>query len=403
MESAESYIGLVQSHCRMEKGEAKNVALKRLHNLIANSSSGEALYVQAYLAFQDYNSFVPGRGRDVAPALAGYAAWLSLSLEAPPSCDELVATFIDPFGNFYTFTQVGVGFCQGIAKAFARKWPDSAAVHTLRGLEQMHHQGASAPAIENFQRAVTEDQSYWLATVKCAELLLRSGRYLEAREYAWQAIKAQSAFDIAGVRSEAAFVVLESCQGSYIIAQQEGDQMTAEKALAALIELRDFGWIDHLRCSELIEEVWLLTEYLDSTMGQIRESELEDLLEAQITAQGKAFGRSLALAQPHWRQVRINDGRGRIDLLARDIDEDAHVVIELKGGRVDDDAVEQLLRYLDWAKEKYSPQRVTGILCGYSVREEVRQILETTSEHAIEAWEYRYVDENLLLRRVHPA
>lgn len=53
---------------------------------------------------------------------------------------------------------------------------------------------------------------------------------------------------------------------------------------------------------------------------------------------------------------------GRIDILAREKDSGAYVVIELKRNQTSDDTVGQLARYMGWVSEKYNTKDVTGII-----------------------------------------
>lgn len=78
------------------------------------------------------------------------------------------------------------------------------------------------------------------------------------------------------------------------------------------------------------------------------------------------FGRSLELWSPDDRPSRQFDAwpAGRIDFLARDIDTDALVVVELKRATPPDAVIGQALRYMGWVTNELArpDQRVEGII-----------------------------------------
>lgn len=436
---------LVQTISRMESGDSQKAELERLRQLVAKLPEVEAPYARAYLAYQDYNAFVPDRSKDVAPYLAAYAASVSQSLKAPISCDELVETFIRPFGNFYAFQEVGLGYCSGLAEAFAQKWPKSAVVYTLRGLEEMHHTRVDDRAIKYFSDAVAIDKDYWLAALQCAELLLKNNRFTEARECCLKLAGAQSAYAMPDNLNlnTANYITAESWRGSAMLSEWITDYAAAEKyyrlsseietdeflscdtkyslarvwnkqgqvakAKAAFKELHERGWIKEARDLGWIVDETFGSEQMEMnwSRGLAAESDLEDKLEAKIEAAIKAtekvFGRNIAFEKPVWRQVRTENGTGIIDLLVKDVDENVSIVLELKRAQVTLKAIKQVSLYLDGVKGKKPRKHVIGILCGYSIPKNVVQSLQNIRDYEIEAWEYRFEERQLFLKRIHPA
>jgi RecB family endonuclease NucS len=149
-------------------------------------------------------------------------------------------------------------------------------------------------------------------------------------------------------------------------------------------ELQDLALADDLGDLYLTGSDSLDEDEVHWSQGVDVERYLEDELEAKIRtaieSRSRVFDRNLVFAQPSWRQVRTEDGSGIIDLLVKDIDEDCYIILELKRDEITSDAIKQITRYMDWAKEKCSPRRIRGILCGYSIPAKTRQVLTTISE-----------------------
>ena len=53
---------------------------------------------------------------------------------------------------------------------------------------------------------------------------------------------------------------------------------------------------------------------------------------------------------------------GRIDILAKDKNDNSYVVIELKRNQTSDDTVGQITRYMGWIEEKLKDSNVKGII-----------------------------------------
>ena len=53
---------------------------------------------------------------------------------------------------------------------------------------------------------------------------------------------------------------------------------------------------------------------------------------------------------------------GRIDILAKDKNDNSYVVIELKRNQTSDDTVGQITRYMGWIEEKLNDSNVKGII-----------------------------------------
>lgn len=104
------------------------------------------------------------------------------------------------------------------------------------------------------------------------------------------------------------------------------------------------------------------------SVDAVQEFVLEQYLEEFLFSNWNSidFGRSLELWSPDDRSPRQFDAfpAGRVDFLARDLDTDALVVIELKRATPSDAVVGQALRYMGWVKDQLaSPdQRVEGII-----------------------------------------
>ena len=121
------------------------------------------------------------------------------------------------------------------------------------------------------------------------------------------------------------------------------------------------------------------------------EETLEALLEEMIQREGRAFGRSLrrfeSLDGLYGRQLAI-PGIGRIDLLAKDLDTQELIVIELKRDKSTDEVVGQLCRYLGWVQENLAKgnQKVCRIICVHRSSEKLRLAVSAVS--GVEIFEY---------------
>lgn len=71
---------------------------------------------------------------------------------------------------------------------------------------------------------------------------------------------------------------------------------------------------------------------------------------------------------------KLSAGKWSIDFLALDKDRNELVVIELKRGKTSDATVGQMLRYINWVKEKVASQNqnVRGIIVAHDIDEALR-------------------------------
>lgn len=126
---------------------------------------------------------------------------------------------------------------------------------------------------------------------------------------------------------------------------------------------------DERRHGEVVTESLEAAEAsANDSVEAVQEFVLEQYLEEFLFSNWDAidFGRSLELWSPDDRSARQFDASpvGRIDFLARDIETDALVVVELKRAAPADAVVGQTLRYMGWIKENLAraEQRVEGII-----------------------------------------
>lgn len=129
---------------------------------------------------------------------------------------------------------------------------------------------------------------------------------------------------------------------------------------------------------------------INKQMSVSSEKILEDLIEDKILKGQKVFDKKLKIYEDE-----INYGRqlvagnyGRIDLLAKESDEDNLIIIELKKGKSDDAVVGQISRYISWVKNNLAKnnQDVNGIICVY----ESSEVLDMSVDNIpnIEVYEY---------------
>ena len=147
------------------------------------------------------------------------------------------------------------------------------------------------------------------------------------------------------------------------------------EAKAQIERLRELGWVE-----------------------QFLEQEIEDRLEIRIKRKEVVFGRQLTDLR---RQIKCKSGR--IDLLACDGKKE-DVIIELKKDEIKDEAIVQIIRYIDDCK--HPGKRVSGILCGSSVPDATEKSsarLRKERGYEIEAWEYHFRDGQLSLTKKFPA
>lgn len=92
------------------------------------------------------------------------------------------------------------------------------------------------------------------------------------------------------------------------------------------------------------------------------EKQLEDFIIAnwESTSLGKNY--ELIIEDGELKSQQYRTDIGPIDILARDKETGAHVVIELKKGQTSDDTIGQIARYMGWVEEKLNDNKVKGII-----------------------------------------
>ena len=91
------------------------------------------------------------------------------------------------------------------------------------------------------------------------------------------------------------------------------------------------------------------------------EQQLEDIIENWgETEFGQKY--NLIYEDGELKSQQYNTDIGKIDILAKDKNDNSYVVIELKRNQTSDDTVGQITRYMGWIEEKLKDSNVKGII-----------------------------------------
>ena len=145
--------------------------IDKIRELISELPNDLAPYARAYISYLDE------KDDDAIHWLVKYATRSDETHAPPISAEELRNDFVGPF----------IGFSKGswikLADQFAKVWPDSPAVFTLRGLEKATHENSPGEAIDCYVTALGKDQNYWMAAWLCAQVYFEARNWGAARGY----------------------------------------------------------------------------------------------------------------------------------------------------------------------------------------------------------------------------
>lgn len=162
-----------------------------------------------------------------------------------------------------------------------------------------------------------------------------------------------------------------------------------------------------LKCKNKSQTIKKLKDIKDGIHLESNESKFEseqDLQKYLYNNWEKTAFNDGTLINKEWELQRTNiEGKyiigeiGEIDLLAKHLEENRWLVIELKIDQSSDETVAQLLRYMGWVKENCANEngKVEGLIIAKSMDEKIRLALLCTSN--IELKIYKFESDELRL------
>ena len=104
----------------------------------------------------------------------------------PPDCDGFEVLFDHPFRPAFP------GMYSALAGFVEKAWPDSAAVHTLRGFEKLFFEKDEDVAVDCFSSALSRDSSYWMASRHLGDIYYGREIWKSAVAFYEQALQSES-------------------------------------------------------------------------------------------------------------------------------------------------------------------------------------------------------------------